>query len=59
MLRYVEAQQSKKNCIFSFHCACLALSLHKIGCDSAMKIKNAFFLFIALALHYLCTHNDK
>ena len=30
MLRYVEAQQSKKNCIF---------------------------LFIALALHYLCKKN--
>ena len=29
MLRYVEAQQSKKNCVFSFHCARLALSLQK------------------------------
>ena len=53
MLRYVEAQQSKKKRVFSFHCARLVLSLDKIGCGSAMKIKNAFFLFIALALHYL------
>ena len=57
MLRYVEARQSKKNRVFSFHCARLALSLDKIGCGSAMKIKNVFFLFIALALHYLCKKN--
>ena len=37
------------------YCSRFALSLHKIGGGSAMKIKNAFFLFIALALHYLCT----
>ena len=48
--------ENKKR-IFSFHCARLALSLDKIGCGSAMKIKNVFFLFIALALHYLCKKN--
>ena len=42
---------------FILHCARFALSLHKISCVSAMKIKVRFtsFLFcIALGLHYLC-----
>ena len=42
---------------FFFSLPSLALSLDKIGGGSAMKIKNAFFLFIALALHYLCKKN--
>ena len=29
------------------------LSLHKIGCGSAIKVN-----FIALALHYLCNRNN-
>ena len=42
---------------FILHCARFALSLDKISCASAMKIKVRFtsFLFcIALGLHYLC-----
>ena len=52
-LQFIEKTGMNKKCFFSFHCARLTLSLNKIGGGSAMKIKNAFFLFIALTLHYL------
>ena len=40
---------------FILHCTRLALSLKKIGCGSAMKMKVYRLSFcIALALHYLC-----
>ena len=43
---------------FILHCPWFALSLDKIGCTSAMKMKWLSFC-IALGLHYLCKEGKK